>query len=258
MAVAQLARYAQLKPRTIRACVLVLVQHNILWHANLPDEGEVLEVNTDECLLRLRFGGYVLQAEQRFGKAVRLRSDYSSHPQSTDLLHQAAEIVELVLDHGKLRPPDIIQRATIYDPKGASRLETLDCPRVDVIAAVAVYEQALHKLVSSHYLKASTVLSHLSPRDKLIRYEAEEKAKTTGFPTAKQLREARQTAEARIKREEADAEKIGMVSSSLLVLQDGNSVEPAACRRNVRRWSRPIASHRRFECCPTFTHKQQG
>lgn len=37
------------------------------------DEGEVLEVNTEECLTRLRFGRYVWQAEQLFGVEV-------SHP----------------------------------------------------------------------------------------------------------------------------------------------------------------------------------
>lgn len=84
--------------------------------------------------------------------------------------------------------------------------------------AIPVYQQALFKLVSSHYLKASTVLSHVSPRDKLIQYESEEKGKISGFPTAKQLREAKETAEARIKREEAEAEKVGMVSRMILVL----------------------------------------
>jgi DNA-directed RNA polymerase III subunit RPC3 len=65
-----LIRYSGLKPRTVRASVLVLVQHNILWHT-LSDEGsEVFEVNFDECLARLRFGRYVQQAEELFGEAV--------------------------------------------------------------------------------------------------------------------------------------------------------------------------------------------
>jgi DNA-directed RNA polymerase III subunit RPC3 len=68
----QIVRYAQLKPRTARACILVLIQHNILWHAVTPEDGEVLEVNVEECLTRLRFGMYVLQAEHLFGKEVRV------------------------------------------------------------------------------------------------------------------------------------------------------------------------------------------
>lgn len=62
------------------------------------------------------------------------------------------------------------------------------------------------------YLKPSTILSHLSPRDKAIQYETEEKRKITGFPTAKELREAKEVAQARLKREEEEAEKVGLVS----------------------------------------------
>ncbi|THH15597.1 hypothetical protein EW146_g4910 [Bondarzewia mesenterica] len=170
----QLIRYSSLKPRTVRAAILVLVQHNILWHAQSDDEGEVFEVNIDECLVRLRFGRYVWQTEQLFGSA-------------------GADIVRLILDHGKLRPPDIMSQLLVHDPKGS-----------------AVYTQALYKLVTSSYLKPSTLLSHISPRDKRIKYEAQEKSKISGFPTAKELREAKETAEVRLKREEEEAEKVGL------------------------------------------------
>lgn len=76
----------------------------------------------------------------------------------------------------------------------------------------SLYSQTLYKLISSAYLKPSTLLSHHSPRDKRIKYEAEEKAKIAGFPTAKELREAQETAEARLKREEEEAESVGLVS----------------------------------------------
>ncbi|PCH38624.1 hypothetical protein WOLCODRAFT_130979 [Wolfiporia cocos MD-104 SS10] len=169
----QIVRFSKLKPRTVRAAILVLVQHNVLWHAH--DEGELLEVNIDECLMRLRYGRYVWQAEQLFGTA-------------------GAEIVQLILDNGKMRPPDVISRLSVYDP----------------VKGPAVYAQALHKLVDGAYLRPSTVLSHQSPRDKWIRYEAEEKAKISGFPTAKELKQAKETADARLKREEEEAEEIGM------------------------------------------------
>lgn len=65
-----LVRFTSLKPRTVRQAIIVLVQHNIVWHAVTEDEGEVLEVNTEECLTRLRFGRYVWQAEQLFGVEV--------------------------------------------------------------------------------------------------------------------------------------------------------------------------------------------
>ena len=73
-------RYSQLKARTVRAAILVLVQHNILWHATSEDAGEVFEVNSDECLTRLRFGRYVWLAEQHSGTPVRHgRCMWSTH-----------------------------------------------------------------------------------------------------------------------------------------------------------------------------------
>jgi hypothetical protein len=86
----------------------------------------------------------------------------------------------------------------------------------------AAYTQALHKLVTSCYLKPSTVLSHISPRDKRISYEAEEKAKINGFPTAKELRQAREVAEGRLKREEDEAEKVGMVGRHSCTIYGGD------------------------------------
>ena len=65
------------------------------------------------------------------------------------------------------------------------------------------------------------MLSHISPRDKRISYEAEEKAKIYGFPTAKELRQAREVAEARLKREEDEAEKVGMVGRHSCTIYGG-------------------------------------
>ncbi|EIW85372.1 hypothetical protein CONPUDRAFT_118168 [Coniophora puteana RWD-64-598 SS2] len=162
------------KPRSVHAAVLSLIQHNLLWHS-VDDAGgqEMLEVNTFECFMRLRFGRFVALADDLFGSA-------------------GTEIVQLVLDHGKVRPPDIISQLSQGDKKNTS-----------------AYKQTLHKLVDRSYLKPSTVLSHQSPHDKLIAYDAEERRRIAGFPTAKQLREARETAEARLKREEEEAERVG-------------------------------------------------
>ncbi|KAG5645878.1 hypothetical protein DXG03_005025 [Asterophora parasitica] len=170
----QLVRITGHKPRTALASILVLVQHNLLWHARTDEDGEVLEVNVEECLLRLRFGRVVWQTEELFGKA-------------------ASDIVQTVLDHGKLCPPDILYNLGAYDPK-----------------TIMLYTHAIRKLVSTSYLKPSTILSHVSPRDKRIQYEAEEKAKIAGFPTAREVREAKEVAEARLKREEEEAEQVGL------------------------------------------------
>ena len=128
---------------------------------------------------------------------------------------QGAEIVELVLDHGKLRPPDIISQLSLFDPiKGVPVCVSCVPQWTQWVVAPALLAQTMHKLVDGGYLKPATVLSHLSPRDKRLRYEAEEKRKISGFPTAKELREAKETAEARLKREEEEAEQVGMVRTA--------------------------------------------
>jgi DNA-directed RNA polymerase III subunit RPC3 len=80
-------------------------------------------VNVDECLMRLRFGKVVFLARQLFGRAVSLNQclhccltvlDKGSHLR----LKQGEEIVQIVLDHGKLRLPDILSLLGIYDQKG--------------------------------------------------------------------------------------------------------------------------------------------
>jgi len=74
-----------------------------------------------------------------------------------------------------------------------------------------VYAQTFHTLVSNNYLRPTTTFSHLSPRDKLMEYEAEARKEIKNFPTAKELREAKEKAEARFKREQQEAENIGLV-----------------------------------------------
>lgn len=79
-----------------------------------------------------------------------------------------------------------------------------------MLLGLSMYQQALYKLVANAYLKPSTVLSHISPRDKQIKYEAEERCKIPGIPTTKELRQAKELANVRLKREE-DGEKAGLV-----------------------------------------------
>ncbi|KAG6812756.1 hypothetical protein H0H92_000671 [Tricholoma furcatifolium] len=191
LSLAQLLRITGLKVRTVLSSVLVLIQHNLLWHASTDDDGEVLEVNVDECLMRLRFGTFVCQTEELFGKEVG-NVILSTIPAAFNSI-KASEIVKIVLDHGKLRPSDVLSHLGAYEPK-----------------TVALYTQTIFKLVTKSYLKPATVLSHVSPRDKRIQYEAEERAKIVGFPTAKEMREAKEVAEARLRREEGEAEQVGL------------------------------------------------
>ena len=86
------------------------------------------------------------------------------------------------------------------------------------IVDILVYTQALHKLVLNEYLVPSTVLSHHSPHDKLLQYEKEEKSKIKNFPTAKELLHAKESAEARLKRELEEAMKTGLTVCSYFLL----------------------------------------
>lgn len=200
-----LVRYTQLKPRTVRASILVLIQHGCVWHAGGDEEG--FEFNADECLGRGMFGYYTHQAKVLFGEAVCKSNPLFQCSFSNWLfVEQASEIIQLILDHGKLKPPVIIAHLA-FDAKGSS-----------------VYNQALHALVTQHYLKPSTVLSHLSPRDKRIQYEADERKKLGGLPTAKQYREAKEAAYARLKREEEEAEKVGLIKKALEVVPKSKKV----------------------------------
>jgi len=83
---------------------------------------------------------------------------------------------------------------------------------------MSVCKETLYKLVSGGYLRPSTALSHTSPREKLIQYEAEEVGKKTGFLTAKELRQAKEAARARVRREEQGevTGKNGIVSAGKL------------------------------------------
>lgn len=80
---------------------------------------------------------------------------------------------------------------------------------------ISEYKEALYKLASEGYLRPSTTSWHISPREKLIQYEAEEAMKRTGFLTAKELRQSKEAARARVRREQQEeaTEKNGFVSA---------------------------------------------
>lgn len=80
---------------------------------------------------------------------------------------------------------------------------------------ISQFNQTFHKLVTGLYLKPSTVLSHESLRDRLMQYETEERRKISGFPTAKELRQAKEIAVARLRSEQEKEEQIGLVNGSL-------------------------------------------
>jgi DNA-directed RNA polymerase III subunit RPC3 len=74
-----------------------------------------------------------------------------------------------------------------------------------------MYFQAVHALVSGAYLKPSTVLSHISKTDRLLRLEANLRRNHKGIPTAKNIVDWKVEADVKVKRENEEAEKVGMV-----------------------------------------------
>lgn len=69
--------------------LLILVQHNVLFHIRLDADGSIIddidepggtehfEINPEAILVRARFGTYMQQAERLWGQEVRRSCDYS-------------------------------------------------------------------------------------------------------------------------------------------------------------------------------------
>ena len=68
-----LAFFTKLQPRIIRGAILVLVQHNLLWHSNSDGE-DIFELIVEDCFMRLRFGKYVQIAQDLLGDEVGVLS----------------------------------------------------------------------------------------------------------------------------------------------------------------------------------------
>ena len=65
--------FTKLNPRSIRGAILVLVQHNLLWHST-SDGDEIFEFIIEDCFMRLRFGKYVQIAQDVLGDEVGVSS----------------------------------------------------------------------------------------------------------------------------------------------------------------------------------------
>ena len=70
-----LAFFTKLKPRIIRGAIIVLVQHNLLWHSK-SDGDEIFELIVEDCFMRLRFGKYVQIAQDLLGDDVGVLSPH--------------------------------------------------------------------------------------------------------------------------------------------------------------------------------------
>ncbi|KZO99335.1 hypothetical protein CALVIDRAFT_378334 [Calocera viscosa TUFC12733] len=144
----KIVRLTGLKPRTAHACLIVLIQHSVVWFAeNEAEDGDgsrgdtFYEVNVEEVCMRLRFGRFVEIAGEAFGD-------------------EASGIIKCILDHGKLRLPAVIDLLQVTDAKKKNS-----------------HPSTFHTLVNSHYLTPTSCLLHTSPKDKLIALKEAEKRK---------------------------------------------------------------------------------
>lgn len=71
-----------------------------------------------------------------------------------------------------------------------------------------IVNTAFDELLSGSLLSVTTATSHLSPVDRLMQLESEERATIKGIPTAKQLREVHETARSRMQAEDDEINKV--------------------------------------------------
>ncbi|KAG8837984.1 RNA polymerase III subunit C82 [Serendipita sp. 405] len=195
----QLVVFTKIRPRAIRATLLVLTQHSLLWHSSSTsasnnvllggketDEGEeVFEFNVDECLLRLRFGKYLLIAKELFGDDGLL-------------------LVQTILDHGRLRFSDL-----------ESKIPELDR---------STRQKLVRKMLQRRFLKSTSEYMNKSRTDRLAEMEhkvltMESKnnsaASSSALASAKRLGEIRILAEEKMKKLEEEAASLALTSNSV-------------------------------------------
>lgn len=65
-----ISRATHLQPRVIANALLILIQHNIVWHCESEAGMELYEINWNEILHRLRYGRYLSISRELFGEEV--------------------------------------------------------------------------------------------------------------------------------------------------------------------------------------------
>ncbi|KAG8845308.1 RNA polymerase III subunit C82 [Serendipita sp. 411] len=175
---------------TTRLCVWIVKSHfgdiiaasnNALLGGKETDEGEeVFEFNVDECLLRLRFGKYLLIAKELFGDDGLL-------------------LVQTILDHGRLRFSDL-----------ESKIPELDR---------STRQKLVRKMLQRRFLKSTSEYMNKSRTERLAEMEhkvltMESKnnsaASSSALASAKRLGEIRILAEERMKKLEEEAASLAL------------------------------------------------
>ncbi|KAG8863734.1 RNA polymerase III subunit C82 [Tulasnella sp. 330] len=182
-----LIRLSGVPPKDARHALLILIQHNIVWHSQSDPESEGggdvnYEINWEEPVARLRFGTYLSILGERLGEV-------------------AIEVLQTILDHGKLRVGQVLDSLAFGDKQ-----------RIRLIKA------AFLSLVTQKYLKPSTAASHHSPRDRLMSYEMEcRRERSAGtILTPKELIEIKIEAVTRLQRAEEAIDETALIRKDII------------------------------------------
>lgn len=70
----RIVRSTLIKSQRVANALLVLIQHNLVWHWESPSGQELFEINAEEVSMRMRYGRYLSLTEELFGDSVRVFS----------------------------------------------------------------------------------------------------------------------------------------------------------------------------------------
>lgn len=68
----RIVRATPFRSQRVANALLVLIQHNLVWHWVSPSGQEIFEINEGEILMRLRYGRYLAITEDVFDDSVSL------------------------------------------------------------------------------------------------------------------------------------------------------------------------------------------
>jgi len=161
-----------LNQRTVQASILVLVQHNCLYHVLDEEEGlEYFEMNVPEILERRKIGTYLALTREYWDKT-------------------AAEVVNAVISDGKIRLSSLVEDLT-SGPSTSSK--SANALRYRTVV------KAVYDLLVAEILRPVSRTDQTSASDQDLQFEKQLMRKLNGPAAAKELREInRQVVERRI------------------------------------------------------------
>jgi DNA-directed RNA polymerase III subunit RPC3 len=207
-----------IKPQDVRYCLLILIQHHLIWHFNdappasaetdekPPPGQDFFEPNPAEILHRLHFGAYIGIAEE---------IDIPSRPSLKGI---SAMIIFELLKHGRRRIKDLIDDVVNLEECKATFEEVRD---------------TVTFLAGHRYVEASTPLQSSYPLD---RYNAIRKEKLAGLTTAAASSKAKKDAE-RAAREEFIEERASDLKDANERMYADSYVGPADAKPEERKVS---------------------